>query len=345
MQHTWNFFDAQAPPTERPSRANSASPYKRESPMPSNGSSALIRKSMGDATRLSADLEELRSVTNRRLSVPSPGGVFRRAGALHCDHTTQPNKSKLFEPGEYIYTFELAIGNDVPESINVQYGSVKWQLEAMVERTGWFRPNLSGMKEVTLVRVPGEDSVERTEPIVHRKFWENSLQYEIVISGKWFPLGSKIPIGITFTPLTTVRCLRVEIALTEEIERFTSDTNGRPSRLRRSIPLLGRDGDGAMSSAFPGSSVGTFIVGKPEDSKREKATPLVTISQQSGTLENPESQPGILSTTWDFVVQLAGCDTTKETERIHVDTISKYIQVRHWMKARPSSLQSCNVSF
>lgn len=225
----------------------------------------------------------------------------------------------------------------MPESINVQYGSVKWQLEALVGRTGWFSPNIAGTKEVTLVRVPGENSIERTEPIVHRKCGDDSLRYDIVISGKCFALGSQIPIAFTFTPLATVRCLRVEMALTEEVERYATDSNSLPSRYRRSIRWLERDEDGTISTAFLGSSVKPFFAKKPDDNEHEKVAPRVTIAQQNNTINSPEAQTEIVTSTWDFLIQLPKCDTIKEHERIHVDTISKHIQVRHWIKVFPSS--------
>lgn len=337
MQHTWCFFNVQSPSAERSIHADSTSFYKRAHSLPSDNSTALSRKSMGDAARSSFESKERSSVTKRRLSLQSKGRRFRRAGTLEAGGTTQSKDSELFQPGEYIYTFELAIGNDMPESINVQYGSVKWQLEALVGRTGWFSPNIAGTKEVTLVRVPGENSIERTEPIVHRKCWDDSLRYDIVISGKCFALGSRIPIAFTFTPLATVRCLRVEMALTEEVERFAKDSNSLPSRLRRSIRLLERDEDGTISSAFPGSSIEPFLTRKPDDDRHVKAAPRVTIAQQNNTINSPLAQTEIVTSTWDFLVQLPKCDTTKEHERIHVDAISKHIQVRHWIKVCPSS--------
>lgn len=336
MEHAWVFFSAPSRPG-RSISADSACLYEQGNVRCSTEKPALVRNSMGDAARSSSDFGELRDIINRRLSLQPNRRKSRGARSLQTDCTTDSRSFQLFQPGEYVYEFELPIGNDMPESINVQYGSVKWELEALVGRAGWLCPNLSGTKEVTLVRVPGEDSIERAEPIVHRKVREDCLRYEIVISGKWFALGSRIPIVFTFTPFATVRCLRVEIALTEEVERFASDSNGLPSRTRKSIPLIERDEDGTMSSAFPGSSVKTFLVGKPDDNKHEKGAPQVTIDQHNNTLERPEAQTGMATTACDFMVQLPRCDTTKEKDRIHVDTLSNDIQVRHWLKARSSA--------
>jgi hypothetical protein len=340
MEHAWIFFDAQSRPAGRSMSADSASLYERGTARHSTEKPARFRNPLGDATRSSLDLGELRGFINRRLSLQPNRKKSRGARTLQNDSTTDSTGFELFQPGEYVYEFELPIGNDMPASINVQYGSVRWELEAVVGRVGWLCPNLSGTKEVTLVRVPGEDSVERTEPIVHRKVRENCLRYEIVISGKWFALGSRIPITFTFTPLATVRCLRVEIILTEEVERFASDSKCLPSRTLRSIRLLERDEGGTMSSAFPGSSVHTFLAGKPHDNKHEKDAPQVTIAQQDNTLNNSEARTEIAPTTWDFMVQLPSCDIMKESDRIHVDTLSSHIQVRHWMKARPVSYDS-----
>ena len=60
----------------------------------------------------------------------------------------------------------------LPESINVDLGSVKYELEALVERSGAFRANLVGAKELTLIRAPSEGSLEQVEPIAISRNWK-----------------------------------------------------------------------------------------------------------------------------------------------------------------------------
>ncbi|EHL03581.1 putative arrestin-related trafficking adapter C2D10.04 [Glarea lozoyensis 74030] len=88
---------------------------------------------------------------------------------------------------------------------------VAWQLEAVVERAGTFRPDLQGFKDIPVIRAPSEDSLELVEPISISRKWEDQLQYEIMISGKSFPLGSKIPIAFKLTPLAKVQVHKIKI--------------------------------------------------------------------------------------------------------------------------------------
>jgi hypothetical protein len=50
-------------------------------------------------------------------------------------------------------------------------GSVRYELEATVERYGAFKSNLSGKTEVLLVRNPGEQNIEINEPISISRTW------------------------------------------------------------------------------------------------------------------------------------------------------------------------------
>ena len=66
-----------------------------------------------------------------------------------------------------------------------------------------------------LVHAPDEEETEGIENIVVQRTWEDALSYVVAISGKTFPLGSKIPIWIKFVPLTKVRIHRLVAPLEE----------------------------------------------------------------------------------------------------------------------------------
>jgi hypothetical protein len=102
-------------------------------------------------------------------------------------------------------------------------GSVRYELEAAIERAGAFKSNLLGKTEVLLVRNPAEQNLETHEPISITRTWEDQLHYEILISGKAFPLNGSIPIAFKFTPLAKVRLHRVKVFLTENVEYFCRD--------------------------------------------------------------------------------------------------------------------------
>ncbi|KAI9881090.1 MAG: hypothetical protein M1830_008248 [Pleopsidium flavum] len=297
--------------------------------------SAPILGSIGNGTRSGSDLEDIRPESNRRWSLRSNRRRSLGAVPLQSGSTIEQEDYKGFPPGDYVYRFELAIPNDVPETINVQFGTVKWELEARVERAGFLRSNLLGIKEISLIRAPGEDSLEQTEPIVHKNTWEDQLRYEIVVSGKSFPMGSQIPIMFSFTPLADVQCHRVEVSLTENVDRFTSTGKDHQLGSSRSIRLLERHADGTLSSAFLGSSVRMLSNPGIDTSKPEKVVSNVTIAERdecNSMLSTPEAEENTSTTKMEFMVQLPSCNTSNVKQRIHVDTTSTNIRVLHWIK-------------
>lgn len=56
-------------------------------------------------------------------------------------------------------------------------GSVRYELEASVERAGAFKSNLAGKTEVLLVRNPAEQNLEINEPISITRTWYTNLHH------------------------------------------------------------------------------------------------------------------------------------------------------------------------
>ncbi|WKT53998.1 Arrestin C-terminal-like domain [Fusarium oxysporum f. sp. vasinfectum] len=128
-----------------------------------------------------------------------------------------------FYPGTYDYSFELPIDHHQLETTKVQYGSVKWELHATVDRVGVFNPNLHGMKEVSILRVPDPLSLEMTECISISRQCHDQLHYDIIISGKSFPIGSKVPIAFKLMPLAKIQVHELKVFVIESIEYCSND--------------------------------------------------------------------------------------------------------------------------
>jgi len=62
-----------------------------------------------------------------------------------------------------------------------------------------------------------------TSPLKTNQRREDQLHYEILISGKAFPLNGVIPIAFKFTPLAKVRLHRIKVFLSENIEYYCRD--------------------------------------------------------------------------------------------------------------------------
>ena len=340
MNHTWPFFNAQFQTAELGHGADSVQNIKgpktstKEIVTPCAPSSAFdtfqrasrpddSHFSIKEATRLSLQLNRSRS--------------FGKSDSERGGSTVAQKGYRTFTPGEYTYNFELPIDSRLPETINVELGNVKYELEAVVERAGAFRANLVGSKELTLIRTPSENSLETIEPIAISRNWEDQLHYDIVISGKSFPLGAQVPIAFKLTPLAKVQCHRIKVYVTENIHYYTA--NKRVHRLEptRKVQLFEKRADGPSTSAYPGSTVRITAGGGIDYDGREAAArgDESIARDTTNLLGNLEGGGNVGPTEMEFNVQLPSCHAMQErplAHRIHFDTTFQNIQVHHWIK-------------
>ena len=326
MTHVWTFFNATFPNTDSNYGANSVQPLK-------GSATATTREILPGGSTINAGAPTPREM--KRLSLQDMQG--KNTNKSETNVNTQKSW-RMFQPGNYIYNFELPIDSRLPETIGVELGSVKYELEAIVERAGAFRANLIGSKEVVMIRAPTEGSLETVEPIAISRDWEDQLHYDIVISGKSFPLGSQVPIAFKLTPLAKVRCHRIKVYITENIQYFTSNKRVHRMEPTRRIQLFEKRADGPSTSAYPGSSVRITAGGGVDYDAREAAArgdESVPRDQSNllGPLEGEHNSIG--PTEMEISVQLPSCHAMEEREkaaRIHFDTTYTNIQVHHWIK-------------
>ncbi|KAL9059993.1 MAG: hypothetical protein Q9162_000843 [Coniocarpon cinnabarinum] len=325
MNHCWPFFNAQFSTAEggtgadvvklaQPSEKH-GSPYLSPSPL---NSSVNVR----DTKRLSLQVNKARSFEKDE---KKPGSSVAQKGY------------RTFHPGDYVYNFELPIDSRLPESIDAELGFVKYELEAFVERAGAFRANMMGSKEVVLIRAPAEGSLEQVEPIAISRNWEDQLHYDIVISGKSFPLGSKVPIAFKLTPLAKVQCHRIKVFITENTEYFCSGKRVHRMEPTRKVLLFEKRSDGPSVSRFPGSSMKILSGGGIPYDQRDaaKGGQEVIPVDTSNLLGRLEGDSNIGPTEMEFNVQLPGCQDSVDKEqpsRLNFDTTYTNIQVHHWIK-------------
>jgi len=329
MSHTWPFFNAQFPTAEGGSCADQmrlANGQMGET----HDSPNLTGSPIGSSTNLT-------SQQHRKLSLQvNHSKSFDRSENPRMQSVAQKGY-RTFLPGDYIYNFELPLDSRLPETIDVDLGSVRYELEAIVERAGAFRGNLVGSKEILLIRAPSEGSLEQTEPIAISRSWEDQLHYDIVISGKSFPLGAKIPIAFKLTPLAKVQCHRIKVYVTENTEYFCSQKRVHRMEPTRKILLFEKRADGHSTSTFPGSTIRvTAGGGVPYDQRVAAANgEEVAIQDTANLLGVLEGRDNVGPTEMEFSVQLPGCHHNSERERInrlHFDTTYQNIQVHHWIK-------------
>jgi hypothetical protein len=290
---------------------------------------------------------------NKRLSLQSNQSRSFTKSDSPYGPTPQQKGYKVFHPGTYDYNFELPIDNNSPETTSLQLASVKWQLEALVERSGTFRPNLQGFKEIPVIRSPSEDSLELTEPISISRTWEDQMHYEIMISGKAFPLGSRIAIAYKLMPLAKVQIHRIRVYVTETCEYFTANKKVTRKDVTRKILLLEKSAGKPLAKEYSSSDVrilrGGEFDGEQRHSARAQAQRMRDYeARRTGTVAEPLPEPteNILgdidlgleqywgATEMEMNVQIPTCETMEKerTKKMHPDCSWKNVNVHHWIK-------------
>ena len=69
------------------------------------------------------------------------------------------------------------------------------------------------MRIINVVATPSDDATEDVENVTVNKTWEDQMVYYLSIVGRAFPIGSKIPIQLTFMPLAKVKILKVSVVI------------------------------------------------------------------------------------------------------------------------------------
>jgi hypothetical protein len=336
MSHTWPFFNAQFPTAEYSTGADHVQIQSNtsESPVSTKRTSLDMRdllriSTSGSNTNLTRENKRLSlqvSQQGERADSPSRGSSVAQRGYRN------------FQPGDYIYNFELPLDSHLPETIDVELGSVKYELEAIVERAGAFRANLVGTKEVIVIRAPAEGSLEQVEPIAISRNWEDQLHYDIVISGKSFPLGAQVPIAFKLTPLAKVQCHRIKVFVTESIEYFCDNRRVHRTEPARKLQLFEKRAGLPPTSNYPGSTMRVISGGGiPYDMRAAAARGEdVNGSDPSNLLGNLDGgDRGIGPTEMEFNVQLPTCGAISQrykAAKLHFDTTYTNIQVHHCIK-------------
>ncbi|KAI1134836.1 hypothetical protein F5Y05DRAFT_406240 [Hypoxylon sp. FL0543] len=289
----------------------------------------------------------------KRLSLQSVQSRSFGKGDSSNPNVVQPKTYKVFYPGTYEYSFELPIDHHQLETTKLQFGSVKWELETIVERAGAFKPNLHGTKEVCIVRVPDQLSLEMTEPISISRQWEDQLHYDIMISGKSFPIGTKIPIAFKLTPLAKVQVHKLKVFVTESIEYWTNDRRVTRKDPGRKILLLEKSAGKPLDKQFEASDIRVLSGGELTPDQRHEARIAAQRrrsieASMAHTVPEPLPDPtdnllGDLdlgleaywgSTEIEMNVQLPTCEQMAKDKslRLHPDCSWKNVNVYHWIK-------------
>lgn len=175
------------------------------------------------------------------------------------------------------------------------------------------------------------------EPIAFGRNWNDKLHYDIVISGKSFPLGSQVPIAFKLTPLAKVQCNKIKVLVTENIEYFCSKKQVHRIEPTRKVQLFEKRSDNELTSNFPGSTMrirggGGISYDAVAQAARGEC---VTSTDTTNLLGNLEDGTNVGPTELEINVQLPSCHTMEGKGRhqpLHFNTTYTRIQVHHWIK-------------
>ncbi len=324
----------------------------------------LKNKQASSSSTSLQNIELSRNQTPRKRAGPFDALDQRRLSMQHVQSrsfsksespatTVQQKGYKIFHPGVYEYNFEITLDHTCPETMDLPMGNVKWMLDAVIERAGTFKPNLHGIQEILVIRAPDQNSLEQVEPIAIQRRWEDQLHYDIIISGKAFPIGGKIPIAFKLTPLAKVQCHRIKVYVTENVDYYCKDKKVTRKDAQRRILLLEKNAGHELNTAYRGSRVHFSHGGEFSRQEREEAREAARVLRATrARFEGGEPEPlpnptenllGDIDLGLDHLVgqteiemdvQLPTCEEMRKdkTKMLHPDTSHKNIQVHHWIK-------------
>ncbi|KAK2745248.1 hypothetical protein FQN57_003943 [Myotisia sp. PD_48] len=336
--YTWPFFNAQDNSAEYTYGADHIQFFKskkaaRNAPLhPINVPTAAINLPGHSTSNTSSNSTRRHSLQN------SHSSNFQRSDSGYSSTGVAQRGYKIFPPGDYMFDFELQIQHKLPETVDCENISVKYDLTATIERAGTFRPKLVGSKEIPFIRTPFEGSLEHVEPIAISRTWDDQLQYDIIISGKSFPLGGTVPIAFKLTPLAKVSLHRIKVYVTESVQIWAQDRNLHQVAGRKQLLLFEKRADAPAFSAFPGSSMRIMSGGGVDWEQRDagrRGEEHVINQRRSNLLGDFDTDFGVGPTELEFEVQLPSCPVMKrrdDGQRLHCDSTQNNVEINHWVK-------------
>lgn len=335
INHTWSFFKTWPKIIKERGIAGQAQSGKRSDSTSTDIAEIVnLRRPNPNAVALNLTTREAERHSPRK----NPFPAHDRTDAFA--EVTIPAKNRYsFPPGEYSYNFEIPIDSNLPATIDLGYASIKYELKAVIERRGVFRAKLTNDKQVTIISVPAENSFEQVEPIAFTRNWKNDLQYQIIISGKSFPLGTQIPVAVKLVPEPNVQFHGMTVFITENLEYPPFMMRVHSLEPPREIKLFEGRADGIFTNVFPRSTK----CAKPGDDFHYYRRPAAVgsadcVRKNTGGLcgaVNDQQTPVVEPTEMEFDVQLPSChdmEDEKRTHRLHIDAACRSFKVHHWIK-------------
>ncbi|GMM54828.1 hypothetical protein DAKH74_014440 [Maudiozyma humilis] len=215
----------------------------------------------------------------------------------------------VFPAGEYVYPFEQLIPHSLPESVKVEYGQVKYELELRIKRFSMFKSSFTLTKPLQVVRSPSDSSVEESEPIVIAKPWKDKLKYNILINSRDVILDAFLPISIHLTPLDKITLYRTRIYITESIDYYARGK--KLHRTEKAKKYLLAEHNGPFHD--------------PGKGNRDKSN-----FRNYGNLLEEEATGDLVDKVFEYQVFVP--KVFNGYKQLHPDTTNENLVVNHWIK-------------
>jgi arrestin-related trafficking adapter 3/6 len=98
---------------------------------------------------------------------------------------------------------------------------VRWELQALIERAGAPKRYIPIRKEISIIRVPYQISSEVNQPVAVTRLLANQADCRIVVLGRTFTIGSKIPVLPKIKLAEGIRCHSLSAYLMEQVDYFS----------------------------------------------------------------------------------------------------------------------------
>ncbi|RKK39172.1 hypothetical protein BFJ69_g18566, partial [Fusarium oxysporum] len=183
--------------------------------------------------------------------------------------------------------------------------------------------------------------------------WQDQLYYDIIILGKGFPVGSKIPITFQLTPLANVQVYGLKVFVIESIEYWSNDRTATRRASSRKILLFSKVAGKTLAPSWASSDLRTIRGGELTTEQRREAREVAArqrtaeASRQNIAVQPlPEPNANLLGdldlglenfwgpTEIEVDVQIPTCGmmARKENLKLYPECTWRNVNIRHWIK-------------
>ncbi|OZJ04547.1 hypothetical protein BZG36_02717 [Bifiguratus adelaidae] len=116
-----------------------------------------------------------------------------------------PNVSTVLPAGKHRFPFEVPIPKNIVQTIETDYGKVKWTVTATLRRKGKLNTDLKSCREVMVLRFLPQSDLEEAESqhiSITRDTPNQIVSYSMALEKHPLPLGSICPITFNIVPNT-----------------------------------------------------------------------------------------------------------------------------------------------